>query len=188
MSLSRIRRAGLPIVAAIAASAAVAAPAIAAPAIPIASPAAMAGLGTFKTWPEAQKAAGFKLMKPGTSYRLPNIGHIVVSLCEVPGKTSKRIVSDSYGSILKQSLSLVQDNASGPCFSGASGTYLGKYKIHGVTAVMYGYCGFGGAPSCSSTNIEIWLSWQVKKVYFRASAHDEARSRLVHFASVLKRT
>jgi hypothetical protein len=158
-----------------------AAPAIAAPATP-------ASTGTFKTWPQAQKAAGFKLMKPGTSYGLPNVGHIVVSMCEVPGKTSKRIVSVSYGSIIKKSFSLAQDNASGPCFSGAAGTYLGTYKIHGATAHMYGYCGFGGAPPCSNASIEIWLTWQVKKVYFRASSHDEARSNLVHFASVLKRT
>jgi hypothetical protein len=85
MALTRFSRIGLPLVAAIAVSAAVAAPAIAVPGL-------ASRIGTYKTWAQAQKAAGYQLMKPTATYSLPNEGHIIVSVCEVQGETSKRAV------------------------------------------------------------------------------------------------
>ncbi len=177
MSLAHFKRIGLPLAAAIALSAA-AAPAVA-------SPGTATGTGVFKSWPKAQQEAGFKLMKPGTSYGLPDVGHILVTSCLAD--PHKRDVLASYGSILHKSLALEQDNAGRPCHSGYPGTALGTYTIHRHKAHLYGYCGFGAAPSCKSTDIELWLTWKVKSDYYVASSHDEPRKDLVHFADVLKK-
>jgi hypothetical protein len=179
MPLTHIRRIGLPLVAAIAVSAAVAAPAVAMAGTPT-------GIGTYKTWAEAQHAAGFKLYKPTTSYGLPNVGHVIVSVCESAGKTSKHVVTVSYGNFNSHSLELTQNNSGGPCGDANQGTYLGSYRIHGILAKAYGYCGILGAPSCSSAKIEVWLSWQHKGVYYMAASYNEPRKNLVHFASTLK--
>src|ERR1700733_13736171 len=104
MPLTRIRRIGLPLVAAIGVSAAVAAPAIAAPSM-------SAGTGTYKTWSKAQAEAGFKLYKP-------NVGHVVVTICEVTGLTRKRVVSVSYGNVISHGFALSQDNAGQQCGNG----------------------------------------------------------------------
>jgi hypothetical protein len=177
MSLAHFRRIGLPLVAVIAVSAA-AAPAVA-------SPGTTAGTGIFKSWTKAQQEAQFKLMKPGTTYGLHNVGYILVTSCLADPR--KRDVLASYGSILHKSLALEQDNAGTPCHSGYPGTALGTYTIHRQKAHLFGYCGFGAAPKCSSTDIELWLTWKVKGDYYVASAHDESRKDLVHFADVLKK-
>jgi hypothetical protein len=182
MSLSHIRKIGLPLTAAVAVGMAVtAATAYAAPAT-----GNLAGTGTYKSWPKAQQAAGFRLVQPGTTYRLRGNGPITVGPCEVSPR--KRIVSASYGSPLKASLELQQDNAGKPCpFASFVGTRLGSYKIHGHPATMYGYCGFGVEPACTSSAIEMWISWKAGSDYYTAYSHDESRARLVHFASTLKK-
>jgi len=179
MSSTRLRRIGLPIVAAIAVAAAVAAPALATPGTP-------AGTGTFTSWPKAQVAAGFALYRPTHTYGLRNVGGIIVSACEVAGGAHKRIVSVGYGTFDTKSLALMQDNASGPCGNGYTGTDLGSYRIHGIKAELWGYCGFDDLPSCTSTKIELWLTWKQKANYYTASSYNEARSRLLHFASTLR--
>jgi hypothetical protein len=179
MPLTHIRRIGLPLVAAIAVSAAVAAPAIATTGV-------TSGVGTYKTWAEAQRAAGFKLYKPTTSYGLRNVGHVIVSVCEVVGATNKRVVTVSYGNFNTHSLELTQNNRGKPCGDGNQGTYLGSYRIHGVPAKAYGFCNMLGAPSCSSAKIEVWLIWAHKGVYYMAASFNEPRKDLVHFASTLK--
>jgi hypothetical protein len=180
MPLIRLRRIGLLTAAAIAVSAAVAAPALA-------TPGTLAGAGTYTSWPKAQAAAGFVLYRPTQTYGLRNIGHIIISACEVAGGAHKRIVSVGYGTFATKSLALTQDNASGACGSGYPGTALGSYRIHGVKAKLWGYCGFNDLPSCTSMKIELWLTWQRKADYYVASSYNEARSRLLHFASTLKK-
>ena len=180
MSLNRLSRIGLPIVAAIAVSAAVAAPALA-------TPGSSLGSGTFTTWQKAEAEAGFVLYRPTATYGLRNAGHIIISACEVAGGADKRIVSVGYGTFATKSLTLTQDDASGPCGTGYPATSLGSYRIHGIKAQLWGYCGFNDLPSCTSTKIELWLSWQHKADYYVASSYNEARSRLLHFASTLKK-
>jgi hypothetical protein len=179
MPLTHFRRIGLPIVAAIAASAALAAPAVAAAGTP-------SGVGAYKTWAEAQHAAGFQLYKPTTSYGLRNVGHVIVSVCETSGETSKHVVTVSYGNFNSHSLELTQNNSGRACGDANEGTYLGSYRIHGIPAKAYGYCGMLGTPSCSSSKIEVWISWQHKGVYYTAYSFNESRTRLLHFASTLK--
>ena len=179
MALTGIRRIGLPVVAAIAVSAAVAAPAIATPGL-------ASGVGTYKTWAQAQKAAKFKLYKPTVTYSLPNVGHVIVSVCEVSGETSKRVVTVSYGNYNTHNLGLSENNSGRACGDANEGTFLGNYKIHGIKAQMWGFCDMLGAPSCSNAKIERWLTWKSKGVYYVASSFNESRARLVNFASKLK--
>ncbi len=170
---------GLTLLTAVAAPAMIIMPAIAAPAHPA------TGTGQFKTWPEAQRAAGYALMKPGTTYGLRAVGRILVDKCF--NHVKKRVVTVAYGSLLHRALGLVQDNASGACQGTIVGTKLGTYKIHGIKAHMYGYCDLNGAPPCTWTDIELWLVWKDKTHYFTASSHDFSRYKLWLFASKLKK-
>jgi len=179
MPLTHIRRIGLPLVAAIAVSAAVAAPAIAAPSM-------SAGTGTYRTWSKAQAEAGFKLYKPTDVYGLPNVGHVVVTICEVTGLTRKRVVSVSYGNVISHGFALSQDNAGQQCGNGDEGTYLAAERIHGIKAQLWGFCGFNGAPACTATKIELWLTWRHGSDFYLASSFNESRARLLHFAATLK--
>jgi hypothetical protein len=179
MSLTRIKRIGLPLAAAAAVSVAVAAPAMATPANPAAN-------GTFKTWAKAQKAAGFKLLQPATTYGLRSAGPISVGTCETSPR--KRIVIAYYGSLLKTSLGLEQNNAGKSCsFGSFAGRKLGTYRFHGRTATLYGYCGYTGTPPCSSIKIELSLVWKSGGNYYVATSYNQTRTRLVHFASTLKK-
>lgn len=177
MALSRIRRIGLPAVAAIAVSAAVAAPAIAAPGL-------APGIGTYKTWAQAQKAVGFKLYKPTVTYGLPNVGHVIASVCEA--STKKRVITVSYGSFNTHNVGLSENNSGAGCGDGDEGTFLANYKIHGIAAKLYGFCDILGAPACTSSKIELWLVWKTKALFFVASAFNESRKNLLNFAAKLK--
>jgi hypothetical protein len=185
MPLTNIRRIGLPLVAAIAAVGALAAPAVANSTKPT-KPVALASTGTYKTWPQAQAAAGFGLYRPTATYGLKDAGHIIVSVCEGTKKTSRHVVSASYGSFKSKSLGLSQNNSGAACGNADQGTYITSYRIHGIKAMMYGYCGLTGAPACSTTKIELWLTWKHAGVYYVASSFNMARTRLVHFAAMLK--
>jgi hypothetical protein len=188
MPLTHIRRIGLPLVAAIAAVGALAAPAaanLASKANPV-KRVALAATGTYKTWPAAQRAAGFGLYRPTATYGLRDAGHIIVSVCEGTGKTSRHVVSASYGTFNTKTLGLSQNNSGGACGNANEGSYITAYRIHGVKAQLYGYCNLTGAPSCSTTKVELWLVWKHDGVYYVASSFDMARTRLVHFAAMLK--
>lgn len=179
MPSSRIITSSLALVAAFAAAAMLVTPALASAGRP-----AM-GTGQFRTWPKAQHAAGYKLLKPGTTYGLKMVGRIVVDKCVT--NTRKRVVTVSYGSLIRRGLGLVQDNASGSCDTNYTGTRLGTWKLHGVTAHMFGYCGFNGAPSCSKPNLELWLVWRIKGNYYTAFSHNFSRHKLWLFADRLSR-
>jgi hypothetical protein len=177
MPSSRITKASLALVAALAVPAMLATPALASAARPAAS------TGQFKTWPQAQHAAGYALKRPGTTFGLKMVGRILVDKCVT--NTKRRVVSVNYGSFIHRGLGLVQDNAAGSCDMTSAGTSLGTYKIHGMTAHMYGYCNLSGAPPCSSVNIELWLVWKSKSFYYTASSHDFSRHKLWLFADHL---
>src|SRR5580700_1032803 len=132
MALTGIRRIRLPVVAAIAVSAAVAAPALTTPGL-------ASGVVTYKAWAQAQKAAKFKLYKPTVTYSLPNVGHVIVSVCEVTGKTDKRVVTVSYGNFNTRNLGLSENNSGGICGNADEGTFLANYKIHGLKAQLWGF-------------------------------------------------
>jgi hypothetical protein len=169
------------------ASAALMAPAMASPAA-AAKPAvtAVSGVGEYTTWYKAMKAAKFTLKYPTATYGLKRTGKIIVDQCIVTGHLTDRVVDASYGNLVKKSFTIEEDNASGPCGNGEEGSYLGKYEVDGVAAYLYGFCGADTPYSCSSTDIELWLTWKHGADYYIAGAHDESRARLVHFAKALK--
>jgi hypothetical protein len=180
MSFPRFITTGLSAVAGLAAAAVLLSPSLAS--------ASVSGLGSYSSWARAQHAAGFRLMRPSTTYGLKMNGKIIVDQCVVSSKLGDRVVDVQYGSLLKHALGLEQDNAGVSCTAGSSGTYLGSYKINGAAARLYGECG-SVAPqySCSSAKIALWLSWRSGRYYYIASSFNESRARLVRFARSLRR-
>ena len=148
-----------------------------------AAPARPAGTGSFKTWPAAQKAAGFKLVKPRKTDGLKQAGRIDVLRCEVFGEMSARLVAASYGKPSKIFLGIEQNNSGGPCGNIGVAKDLGRYRVHGVWAYLIGECGLPELPvSCSSRNIWLYLSWTKHHVFYQASSHDQRRATIVGFA------
>ena len=74
-----------------------------------------------------------------------------------------------------------------PCGNGEEGASLGHFKVQGVTAHMYGFCGTGTPYSCGSTNIALWLMWKKGKNYYIAASHDQTRANLLLFARTLRK-
>lgn len=58
--------------------------------------------------------------------------------------------------------------------------------MHGLRARLWGFCDFLGAPACTSSKIEMWLTWRHNADFYVASSFNESRRRLLHFASTLK--
>lgn len=179
MSSSRIITAGLSLVTAVAAAAMLVTPALA-------SASRTTGIGEYKSWSTAQRAAGFELKKPRTTYGLAMNGRIVVDKCVISGHLRSKVVDAQYGSFTRHQLGLEQDNAGIACTAGSPGPALGSYKVEGVTAHLRGYCGSGTIYSCKSTEIELMLSWKKGARYYIASSYNESRSKLVHFARSLR--
>jgi hypothetical protein len=188
MSSSRILTSAFALVTVLGATVAVALPALAAPArtapatVKIAS-----GTGSYSTWGKAQKAAKFGLRKPIHTQGLKRTGKIIVDQCIVTGHLKDRVVDASWGNLVKKAFTLEQDNASIPCGNGEEGASLGHFKVQGVTAHMYGYCGTGTPYSCGSTNIALWLMWKKGKNYYIAASHDQTRANLLLFARTLRK-
>lgn len=153
----------------------------------LASAARPAGVGVFHTWPAAQRAAGFGLLRPGRTYGLRPNGLISVVRCQVTGKLSKRDVFASYGSFMGRELSIRQDNAHGPCGNFGEARRLGHYRVHGRWAALFGVCGRHLGPPCSSRKITLYLTWAKGAKYYEASSHNERRATLVGFARHLHR-
>lgn len=162
-----------------ASSAGLATPALAAQARP-------AGMGSFRSWPAAQAAAGFRLAKPTRTYGLARSGRIIVSRCEVKRpKPGVRDVNAVYGDTPNANLTINQNNSRGSCGVIGKSTKLGRYKVNGVWASLTGECGLRGLPSCKSRKIFLFLTWRKHGAYYRASAHDEPRLTIVGFARSL---
>ncbi len=180
MPSSRIIVAGLSLVTTLAASAMLVTPALA-------SAARTTSTGQYKSWSSAQRAAGFTLKKPRTTYGLKMNGRIVVDKCVVTGHFTRKVVDAQYGSFSKHQLGLEQDNAGVACTVGPVGPLLGSYRVDGVTARLRGYCGTGTGYSCKSQRIELMLSWKKGGHYYIATSFNEPRSHLVRFARTLKK-
>jgi len=177
--MHRIRRTA----AGIALGVAVAAAGLSAAAAAPLSPAGPSGTGSFRTWPAAQKAAGFKLVRPGKTFGLKLTGKIDVSKCEVTGQTSARLVAAGYGKPSKTFLSIEQNNSGGPCGNVGVAKNLGHYRVDGVRAYLIGECGLPEVPAkCSSRDIWLFLSWTKHHVFYQASSHDQWRGTIVSFA------
>jgi hypothetical protein len=152
----------------------------------LAAPARPAGTGMFKTWSAAQKAAGFTLVKPGSTDGLTRAGRIVVTKCEVTGEISKRLVDASYGNPSGRLLDIQQNNSGGPCGNIGVAKDLGHYTVDGVRAYLIGECGEPELPhSCHSRDIWLYLSWTKHHIFYQAASHDQWRATIVSFARSL---
>jgi hypothetical protein len=153
-----------------------------------AAPLRSAGIGQFSSWRSAQAAAGFGLMRPTKTYRLPITNKISVARCEISKKKAKkRLVIGSYGRTVRANLTISQNNSGSPCTTTRKGTMLGHYTVHGQRATLIGDCGTRGLPSCRSTKIFMFLSWRAHGVYYQAMSYGESRNTLVGFARSLVR-
>jgi hypothetical protein len=151
-----------------------------------AAPLRSAGIGQFSSWLGAQKAAGFQLMRPTKTFRLPITNKISVARCEISKKKAKkRLVIASYGRTVRANLTISQNNSGSPCTKTRSATLLGHYTVHGTRATLIGDCGSRGLPSCKSTKIFLFLSWRARGVYYQAMSYGEPRSVVVGFARSL---
>lgn len=178
--------AGLGALAGLAATPALASARIAAPArsAPSAAPAAT---GSFKTWPAAQRAAGFRLKKASRTYGLRRMNAILVSKCEVTGRLSKRDVFAEWQGAKKRYLAVDQNNSGGACSNFGAAKPLGTYRVQGHKARMFGFCGVSGLPSCRVRNIVLVLDWKAGQNYYVTYSRNEWRSTLVGFSRSLHR-
>jgi hypothetical protein len=159
--------------------------AAAAPARATATAAAPAATGSFKTWAAAQKAAGFSLYAPKRTAGLKRTRNILVSKCEVTGKTSKRDVYAQWGT--KTFLALDQNNSGGACSNFGAARFLASYKVAGVTYRLYGFCGGKGQPSCSAKAAPLVLTWKNGSRYYVSYSKGVLRATLLSFATSIKK-
>lgn len=160
----------------------------AAPALAAAAPLRSAGTGLFSSWSGAQKAAGFQLMRPTKTFKLPIANKISVARCEISKKKAKkRLVIASYGRTVRANLTISQNNSGGPCTITRKGTLLGHFLVLGARATLIGDCGMHGLPSCKSTKIFMFATWRAHSVFYQAMSFGEPRTTIVSFARSLVR-
>ena len=106
--------------------------------------------------------------------------------CLATGETTKKDVLALYGSLTHRFLQIEQNDSGGPCISSGESKRLGHRRVESVRAKLYGACGFGGDPSCSSRDISLYLSWTRHGMAYLAASHDERLKKLVSFARGLR--
>jgi hypothetical protein len=146
-----------------------------------------AGLGSFASWRAAQRAAGFRLVKPSVTFGQRRNGNISVSKCLVKGEFAKRVVIANYGRTVRAQLSVSQNNYGKPCLRRTAMTQLGPVTVRGARATLSGLCGFSGFPPCTARRIWLYLVWSRHRIYYVASSWGERRSTLISFARGLVR-
>lgn len=152
----------------------------------LAAPAGTHALGSFKTWRGAQRAAGFKLLRPTKTYGHVRNGDISVARCEVKGKAAKRLVTATYGLTPFSVLSISQNNSGGPCMSLGKVKRLGTVKVNGTKGVLSGKCGMRGLRACTSRKIFLFLTWVKHGKYYVAGSFGLRRKTLAGFANGLR--
>lgn len=148
-----------------------------------------AGLGQFGSWKAAQKAAGFKLLRPTRTYKHVRNGDLIVTRCAATVKKKRsahRVVIANYGLTPFSTLAIYQNNLGKPCSSIGKVTTLGKVKVDGTTAQLSGKCGMKGLRSCKSTKIFLFLTWTKKHIYYMATSYGEPAKILIGFATGLR--
>jgi hypothetical protein len=145
---------------------------------------APAGVGSFKTWAAAQKAAGFTAFIPKNTAGLKRTHNILVSRCSSSSKVRYQIYA-AWGT--KTFLALDQNNTGTACSNFGAATFLKTYKISGVTYKLYGFCGRGSQPSCSSKAAPLVLTWKIGSRYYVGYSKGVLRGTLVTFATSIKK-
>ena len=150
-------------------------------------PATPGGLGSFASWRAAQRAAGFRLLKPSVTFGQRRNGNISVSKCLVRHEFAKRVVIANYGRTVRAQLSVSQNNYGRPCLRMTRMTRLASVSVRGARAALSGLCGRTGFPACTSRRIWLYLTWSRHGIYYVTSSWGERRSTLISFARGLVR-
>jgi predicted metal-binding protein len=168
-------------------SAAVAALCVAAaPASAVAADRAQAG-GThrYATWPAAQRAAGFALLRPSDTYGLRISGKIEVTSC--PQLHSTWVLAAYKSAHAKPDLGIMQVRHNDGCAGELPPSVkLGTYHVDGAKATLYGVCRLFNNPPCKHLAIERFLVWTQGRDYYVVSSYDERPATVVGFARKLK--
>jgi hypothetical protein len=144
---------------------------------------AAAAAGSYGSWTAAQRAAGFKLKKPHRLFGLTRTHPILVGRCNATGQRRKHDVYAQWNNKNGQTyLSIDQNNSGKPCSNFGAAKYLGSWRIQGRKARMYGFCGRGKLPSCTSKKATRVLAWKGGSRYYVDYSHNEWRRTLVSFA------
>jgi hypothetical protein len=143
-----------------------------------------AGAGSFKTWAAAQRAAGFSLSVPKNTAGLTRTHNILVTRCLATSKVRYDVYAQ-WG--LKTFLALDQNNTGAACSNFGAATFLKTYKISGITYRLFGFCGRGFQPSCSSKAAPLVLIWKIGSHYYVAISKGVLRGTLVSFATSVKK-
>ncbi len=157
----------------------------AAPASAVAANQAPAGTKGYATWPAAQRAAGFALLKPADTYGLPISGKIEVSSC--PQLHSTWVLATYKSAHAKPNLGIMQVLHNDGCAGNLPPSVkLGTYHVDGAKATLLGVCRLFDNPPCSHLAIERFLVWTKGRDYYVVSSYDEPPATIVGFARKLK--
>ena len=146
-------------------------------------------LGQFANWKSAQKAAGFKLLRPARVFKHVRNGDLIVTRCAATVKKKQaahRVVIANYGLTPFSTLALYQNDLGAPCSSVGKVTNLKTVRINGTTAQLSGKCGMKGLRSCKSSKIFLFLTWTKKHIYYMATSFGEPSKTLIAFALGLR--
>jgi len=157
----------------------------AAPASAIAADRAPAGTHGYTTWPAAQRAAGFALLRPSDTDGLPISGKIEVTSC--PQLHSTWVLAAYASARAKPSLGIMQVRHNDGCAGELPPTVkLATYHVDGAKATLYGACRILHNPPCTHLAIERFLVWTKGRDYYVVSSYDERPATVVGFARKLK--
>lgn len=142
--------------------------------------------GSYSTFRAAQRAAGFRLKAPARTYGLVRTHPILVGKCQASGRLSKRDVYAEWDGKRQQYLALDQNNSGGACSNFGAARFLGRYRVQGHRARLYGFCGQRGLPSCHAKGVVLVLVWRSGKRYYVTYSSHEWRATLLGFARHLR--
>ena len=157
----------------------------AAPASAVAADRAPAGTHRYATWPAAQRAAGFALLRPSDTYGLRISGKIEVTSC--PQLHSTWVLATYKSARAKPDLGIMQVRHNDGCAGNLPPSVkLGTYHVDGAKATLYGACRLFHNPPCKHLAIERFLVWTKGRDYYVVSSYDERPATVVGFARKLK--
>ena len=157
----------------------------AAPASAVAANRTPAGTHRYTTWPAAQRAAGFALLRPSATYGLPISGKIEVTSC--PQLHSTWVFATYSAAHAKPDLAVMQVRHNDGCAGELPPTVkLATYHVDGAKATLYGACRIFHNPPCKHLAIERFLVWTKGRDYYVVSSYDERPATVVGFARKLK--
>jgi hypothetical protein len=139
----------------------------------------------YHSWRRAQRAAGFRLKVPARTYGLTRKNAILVGPCDAAGQRRKRDVYAEWGAG-QAFLAVDQNNSGGACSNFGAARFLGRFRVQGHRARMYGFCGSHGLPSCRSKAAVLVLTWRAGKRFYVVYSSHQWRATLLGFARHLR--